>query len=206
MAKKKIEFKKAFTMIELVMTIVSTGFISFLLFKHFMTSQFYSSVNKADTQIVSILENVVMNPVKGYVNGAGGDCSSNNTYKDLSAARAIQCIGWKNVYPWEGTKSNDGTKSYIYEILKDYVGGGQGCKMYLGSNSSDSDSYNVFVDCSNLDSAYSSYKPFIEQKLNSDLRNSLGPIVQKTYFNADSLYSTTGGNNKDGKIGFLLKK
>jgi len=198
--------KKAFTMIEIVMSVVIAGFITFLALKHYMTSQFYSAVNKMDNNIINILDNAVMNPVQGYVNGSGGDCSVNNTYSGLSAARAIDCIGWKNAYPYGGTKSTDGTKSYVYTLLKDYAGNGQGCKLYLGENPSDNTSFYVFLDCSNLNSPYSKYKGYIEKKLNADLRTKFNTIVQNTYFDATSLYNTTGGNSKDGKIGFLLKK
>ena len=198
--------KKAFSMIELVMTIIISGFIAYLGYSHYRVSQFYSAVNKMDEDIANILENAVMNPVQGYVNGAGGDCSTNNTYSGLSAARAIDCIGWGNAYPYKGVKSKNGTLSYIYKLLKDYAGNGNGCKLYLGENPSDNTSYYVFLDCSDLDSAYSNYKAYIEKKVNADLRNKFTTIIQNTYFNATSLYNTTGGNPKDGKIGFLLKK
>jgi len=198
--------KKAFTLVEIVISLMVAGFIGFLVFRHYMISQFYSSVNKMDNNIINILENAVMNPVEGYVNGTGGDCSSNNTYEGLSAARAIDCIGWSRTYPYKGVKSTDGTKSYIYTLLRNYSKDGEGCKLYLGANPNDDTSFYVFLDCSNLDSAYAGYKGYIERKVNADLRNALSTIVQNTYFNATSLYNTTGGNSKDGKIGFLLKK
>ena len=198
--------KKGFTMIELIMTMIISGFIAYLGYTHYRTLQFYSAVNEMDNNIANILENAVMNPVQGYVNGAGGDCSLNNTYTGLSAARAIDCIGWSNTYPYKGTKSTDGTQSYVYNLLKDYAGNGEGCKLYLGENPSNDTSYYMFLDCSNLDSAYSSYKGYIEKKLNADLRNKFSTIIQSAYFDATSLYNLSGGNSKDGKIGFLLKK
>ena len=198
--------KRAFSLVEILFAVVVTGFIGALAIKEYLINRFYSAVNQMDKNIINILNNAVMNPVEGYVNGTGGDCSLNNTYEGLSAARAIDCIGWSYAYPYGGEKTTDGTQSWIYTLLKEYAGNGYGCKLYLGENPSDNTSFYVFLDCSNLNAPYSYYKGYIERKVNADLRNAFGTIIRATYFDATSLYQTTGGNDKDGKIGFLFKK
>jgi hypothetical protein len=159
--------------------------------------------------VTDILNNAVMDPIEGYVNGSGGYCSINNTYKDLTAVRAIKCRGWDNYFLLDGDTSannKDGSNNYIKGLLKEYTVNGEGCYLYLDDDPNDSTYYYVFLDCSNLTPGYKHYKGYIERKINAYLKNKFSALIQDTYFNAKAVNILLGGNDKDGKIAFLIKK
>ena len=193
--------KRAFTLMEIVFVILSIGLLSYYTLSGTRQNNFYAGINNLNNDIANILDNAVMNSTTGYVNATGGDCSNDNSYVNLTSKRAIDCIGWSSAYPHSGL----GTSSYVYKLLKNYTTNGNGCKLYLKEKSSEE--YYVYLDCSNINFAPATRsKKYTEDKVEYGINNHFSTIIEATYRNATSIDNTSGGNDHDGKISFLMKK
>ena len=200
--------RQGFTLLELVFVLILLTLSSVYTFNYVRQQNFYRSINHTLNDISNILNNAVMDTVKGYVNGTGGDCSNGNNYVGLSAARVIDCIGWSNAYPYKGTKSTNGSESYIVGFSKEYTTS-DGCHLYLDNNGLQSDQYYVFIDCSNINFSGNPNKRFtgyVEDKINYIINKNFSTIVQRVDRDAVSLSDKNSGTDNDGKIGFLMKK
>ena len=192
-------------MLELVFVIIIIGMFSYYALQKKNDADFYNSVNSFLTNVDNILNNAVMDTVTGYVNGTGGDCSNDNSYTDLSAGKAIDCVGWSTTYPYDGIKDDDGKDSYIVGLLKNYTVSGSGCKIYLDDIASDE--YYVFFDCSNINrEPIDRYKKYIEDKLIYNITSNFSTIYQSVDRDSTAIDNDSGGNDHDGKIRFKMKK
>ena len=200
--------KKGFTLIEVVISLVIASVIMSLSYTYYTQHKWMNSVNRMCQNIFYVLDKGVMDTVKGYINGTGGDCSDDHTYTDLSAARADDCAGFTSIYPYGGTKSTDGNESYMTKFLRNYTPNGDGCKLYLDDNNNSSDEFYMFLDCSNINYEGGSdrAKKYIEQKINSYMQINFSTIYQSVDFNATAIDKPTGGNDHDGKLRILFKK
>ena len=196
--------KKAFTMMELVMVLITSTVLTSYGWQTWKNEQWYSSVNEMNENIAKILDKAVMDTTTGYINASGGDCSSSFEYTDISAARAIDCIDWSQTFPYDGTKSTNGTESYIKGFLKTYSSSLDGCKLYIDDKSTNE--YYIYLDCSNLSYGNDAQKKFVEQKLSSYLKSNFSTIYQSTDFSSTGITNNSGGNDKDGKVRLLFKK
>ena len=198
--------KKAFTLFELIITILIASIITSLSYTYYAQNRWLSDVNKMNKNIFYLLDNGVMNTVTGYINGTGGDCSNNNDYTDLSAARMIDCVGYNGTYPYSGTKSTDGTQSYLTNFLKNHTKNANGCKLYLDDKSSNE--FYMFLDCSNInyDNGSNRAKKYIEQKVNAYMKINFSTIYQSADTKSTAINNNSGGTDDDGKIRILFKK
>ncbi len=203
---QKKKKKSAFTLIEIIITILLSSLIASLSYKYYQQNRWFGALNVLDKNILFLLNNGVMDTAIGYVNGTGGDCSSGNNYIDISAGRMIDCVGYGSSFPYGGTKNTNGSSSYVKIPLSDYMPTGETCKMYLDDKSSDE--YYMYIDCSavNYDEGSSRAKKTIENKINAYLRKNLVTIYQSVNFNATSVTNPNGGNSSDGKLRILFKK
>lgn len=200
--------RKAFTMLEIIFVIIISGVLGSIVYKHQLEKDFNSSVNVFLTSLSSILNNGVMDINRGYINSTGGDCSNNSSYKDLTAARVVDCMDWNATHPYGGVKNTVGQDSYIYKLLKAYTTNAEGCRLYLKQNGTIEDEFFVFLDCSriNYSEDIPKYKKYIEEKLNSFIMTSFSTIAKNSYPLATNINNTSGGTTDDGMIKFLFKK
>lgn len=200
--------KRAFTMIELIFVIIAVGIIGSLAWQAQTKKEFNNNVNTFLSGVSNILNNGVMDINNGYINSTGGDCSSNSSYKDLTAARVVECLDWNTTHPYGGIKNTVGQDSYIHKLLKNYTTNAEGCRLYLKQNGTTEDEFLVFIDCSRLNYSQdpTKYKKYIEERLNSFVINTFSTIVKNTYPLATNVNNTSGGTATDGMIKFLLKK
>jgi len=199
--------KKSFTLFELVFVIFIISILGYYTLQMKQTNDFYESVNKFLNDVNNILNNAVMDTTTGYINGTDGNCSDSvGSYADLTSARAIECAGWGKAYPYIGNiNTTDATQSYI-TLLKEYTNG-QGCKIYLDDDSSDTTKFYIFIDCSNLNYANQDrYKAFIEEKLVHNFLENYSTIYQTIERESTAIDNSTGGSKTDGKLRILMKK
>lgn len=197
--------KKAFTLIEIIMSIAIVSIIASLGYIYKKQSDFYSAVNDMNQKLFYIIDAGTMNTITGYINATGGDCSNTYEYTDLSAGRMIDCNDWNSIYPYSGTKSTDGTESYIVSFLKEYMPSGSGCNLYLDEK--DTDEFYMFLDCSNINfDSDNRRKKFIEQKVLSYMKDNFSTIYQSVDMQSTAVDNDSSGTDEDGKIRILFKK
>lgn len=198
--------KKAFTLFEIIVTILIITVIASLSYSYIKQNKWQSDVNIIDKNIFFLLDKGVMNTTTGYINGTGGDCSNNNDYTDLSAARMVDCADYNRTYPYLGTKSTDGTESYLTNFLKNYTSNADGCKLYLNDKSTNE--FYMFLDCSNInyENGSSRIKKYLEQKVDSYMKINFSTIYQSSDTQSTAIDNDSGGTNDDGKIRILFKK
>jgi len=200
--------KKAFTMIELIFVIIVISILSMYAYKAQTKKDFNTSVNTFLASISTILNNGVMDINKGYINATGGNCSGNSSYKDLTAARMVDCLDWNTTFSYGGVKNTLGQDSYINKLLKSYTANAEGCRLYLKQNGTVEDEFFVFFDCSRLN--YSQdiprYKQYFEERINSFMINTFSTIIKSNYPLSTTIDNISGGTTNDGMIKFLLKK
>ncbi len=198
--------KRAFTMLELIFTIIATGIIMSLSYRYYSQYRWVQAVDKLDKNVYFFANSGVMNTTTGYINATGGNCSSDNSYKNLSAGRMLKCTGYSSAYPVGGVSSDDGTKSWVTNLLKAYMPSNKTCKLYFMEKSSNE--YYMFLDCSDLDyeGGSSRAKEFLEQKVNSYIKSNLPTIYQSVNFDSTAINNSTGGNDHDGMLRILMKK
>lgn len=200
--------RKAFTMIELIFVIIAVSILGMFAYQAQTKKEFNNSVNTFLSGVSSILNNGVMDINNGYINSTGGDCSSNSSYKNLTAARVVDCLDWNATYPYGGIKNTIGQDSYFHKLLKTYTTNAEGCRLYLKQNGTTEDEFLVFIDCSRINYSQDvpKYKKYIEERINSFVINTFSTIVKSNYPLATSIDNITGGTANDGMIKFLLKK
>lgn len=204
--KNNPNMKGGFSLLEIAFSIILMVVVLSLSMIEWNKNDWYSSVNKMNKDIYTILDKGVMNNVTGYINSSGGDCSTSAHYNNISAGKVIDCNEWDKVFPYDGTKSDDGTESYVHKLLKTYTDGGEGCKLYIDDLSSDSFYY--FIDCSNLnyDGGASRYKTYIEEKILSFAKESFSILFQGVDRESIGIDNDTGGTISDGMLRILIKK
>ena len=209
MKKLKKDFKsnkQAFTMIELIFTIIATAIIMALTYNYYSQNRWVQAVDKLSKNIYFLANKGVMNTTIGYINATGGDCSSDNSYTNLTAGRMLDCTGYSSAFPVGGVKSNNATQSWVTNLLVQYMPSGKTCKLYFADKSSNE--YYIFLNCSNLDYEGGSNraKKFLEQKVNSYIKSNLSTIYQSVDFDSTAINNNTGGNDHDGMLRILMKK
>jgi len=198
--------RSAFTLIEILFSIVLASIVLALSYRYYAQNQWVAGVNKLAKNIYFLADKGIMNTTTGYINASGGDCSNDNSYKDLSAGRMLDCTGYASAYPIGGTKSIDGTKSWVTNLFKQYMPNGKTCKLYMDDKSSNE--YYLFLDCSdeNYNSGSSRGKKYIEQVVNSYIKSNLPTIYQSVDFDSTAINNSSGGNDHDGMLRILMKK
>ena len=193
---------KGFTLIEVLIALIISTLSGIIFYKYKLDQNYNEDIKQMNTKIDSILNSAVMDTTKGYINGEGGDCSNDNTYKDLTAGRAIKCIGWEDKpYKLDGDE-DDASDSNIYALLPTHTKNGEGCRLYMKDKSDDE--YYFFVDCSSMNKDRK--KQLFESMIQYNIKSNFSTILEETYPNAISINNTTGGDETDGKIMFLMKK
>ena len=200
--------KRAFTLIEIIISIIIAAMIGAYVLSGKQKSDFTSAVSDFSNNLVSMIQSGVIDSTVGYANGSGGDCSSSNDYTDISAGRIKDCVGWDN-YVIGGTKNTTGKDSYFMGInfLGAYTNG-KGCEIYFDEDSSDTQTFYIFVDCSALDydGGSSRYKKYIEDRIDFVLKSKLSTIYQSTDRNSTAIDNNSGGTEDDGMLRIELKK
>jgi hypothetical protein len=198
--------KKAFSLLEIIFSIILLSGVLYLSMTGYSKQDWYDSVNKFNNDVYQIIDKGVMSNITGYINSSGGDCSTSTHYKDISAARVIDCNEWSSTYPYSGTKSTDGTESYIHGLLKNYTSNAAGCSLYIDDK--DSISFYYFINCSNVnyDGGSSKYKKYLEEKALSFARENFSTLFKGVDRESTSIDNDTGGTDSDGMIRILIKK
>ena len=196
--------KKGLNAIEIAFVLILIPYIIYESMYSWQTNKWNEALIKFNSDIYKIVDKGVINNVTGYLNGSGGDCSNSPHYNNISAARVIDCNDWSNVFPYKGSKNNNGEDSYIIGLLKNYSTN-DGCSIYIDDK--DTVSFYVFIDCSNLNFRNSSRsKQLLEEYTASSIKNSFSTIYQGIDRNSISIDSDNGGTEYDGMLRFLIKK
>ncbi len=202
--------KRAFTLIEIIISIILAALIGAYVLVGKQKSDFTSAVSDFANNLVSMIESGVIDSTVGYANGSGDPCSNSHDYKDITSARIKGCVGWNYEVNDDDTSNTDGTYSYFkgLNFLGAYTDDGEGCKVYFDEDSSDSKIFYLFVDCStlNYDGGNSRYKKYIEDRVDFVIKTKLSTIYQDTDRDATAINNDTGGSSDDGKIRIKLKK
>jgi len=215
--------RKAFTLLEILFSIIILGGILYLSVVEYSKNDWLSSVNKFNDDVYQIIDKGVMSNITGYLNTSGGYCSSSPHYTGITAERVIGCNDWKSTYPCTNTNgkvcaipiqalsninniSKDGTQSYIHGLLRNYTQKGDGCKLYIDDKNSVSFYY--FIDCSNVnyDGGSARYKRYLEDKILSFARENFSTLFKGANRQSTSVDNALGGTDDDGKIRILIKK
>ena len=206
MRDKKKSLKRAFTMIEIIFSIITKDTILSLSYSYYSQNKWIEAVNTLGKSIYFLADDGIMNPTTGYINSTGGNCSSDTSYTSLSAGRMLTCTGYASAYSIGGTTTADGTQSWAKNLLTQYMPSGKTCKLYMSDK--DIDEYYLFLDCSdvNYGAGNNRAKKFLEQKINSYLKQKLPTIYQSVDFNSTMINNNNGGNDGDGMLRILMKK
>ncbi len=151
-----MSYKKAFTMVELVVTMLIVALLSWYAVVERRVDTRINDMNTAYNQISGFLANAVLDSTIGYPNGNGGDCSTTNDYINISAYRAKECSGLVN-FIIEGAittpaEQNNGTVNYLKGGLPNLVQSGG--RIYIGNSvvapapAVNSDEFYLFFDFS----------------------------------------------------------
>lgn len=198
--------RKAFSMIEIVFALALAAVIGYYGIHQYLWHLKEERIQNFLNNVNAIINTAIIDPVRGYVNGTGDPCSNDNTYKNITACRAIECAKLTNVFKlYENnnvcdTNPND---SYVKNLLLTETNGA-GCHLYVKPDNSDDTIFYVYIDCSSIPDSRT--KNLVEQLLEDDIHKNFNIILEKTYPDATSLNNTAGGTSTDGKIMFEFKK
>ena len=198
--------RKAFSMIEIIFAIALSAIIAYFGIQQYLAHLKNKRIENFISNVNAVINTAIIDPVQGYVNGTGGYCSDDNTYKNITACRAVKCAKLDNVfalYEKDGECDTNPNDSYIKKLFLIDTDG-KGCNIYIKPDSSDDTEFYVYIDCSSI--ASNREKELIEETLNNDIRTNFNLILQNTYFYATSLNNISGGSKLDGKIMFKFKK
>jgi prepilin-type N-terminal cleavage/methylation domain-containing protein len=198
--------KKGFSLIEVILSIVIMGILAAIAareyVKHLEDKRLEHFLNNVNT----LINYAIIDSQTGYVNGTGGYCSDDYSYKDITACRAVKCADIEKtfiLYEKDGNCDTTPDHSYVKNLMMTDTNG-KGCHFYVKPDSSDSSIFYVFIDCSNLNSDRK--KQRIEELLRYDMQSNFNVILKEIYSDAISIDNFSGGNDKDGKIAFKYKK
>lgn len=198
--------KKAFGLLEILVALMISAVIAYFTMSQIRQHLFEQRLNTFINNFNSIINYAITDPTTGYVNGTGGYCSDDNTYKNLTSCRAIKCADLNKTFTLT-EKNNDCDKtpddSYINNLMLTDTNG-KGCYEYMKPDSSNDTVFYVYIDCSNLNSTRK--KERIENLLTYDVNTKFNIMLQKIYPDTTSIDNFSGGNNEDGKIAFEFKK
>ena len=198
--------KKGFTLLEVIVALTVSAVITYFAVSQIREHLFNQRLDTFIKNFNSIINYAIIDTKTGYVNGTGGYCSDDNTYKDMTSCRAINCADLNQTFTLTEKDNNcDKTPddSYINNLMLTDTNG-KGCYEYMKPDSDDDTIFYVFVDCSNLDTQRKKEK--IENLLTYDVNANFNVILKKVYPDATSIDDFTGGDDKDGKIAFKFKK
>jgi len=215
--------KKAFTMIELIFVVVLLSILTVFSINEFINSKRNKALTDLVNSIVKVTKNYVLDLNKGYLNGAGGYCSDDNTFNKIDAYRAIQCIGLLN-RPFSAVTYNSssaeesGANSFCNYIsmtgsalpaLKTLrTPNGKVCRIHYGFNSSDTNILYVGINCSFLEDTRE--KELLEKMIITAFRQNFPSIYestdQKWVINEGAACSQgDNGSDSDGELKITLK-
>ena len=198
--------KKAFTLLELIFAIVLAAIISYFGLMQYLQHLKNQRIEAFLNNVNSVINIAIIDPIQGYVNGTGGYCSDDNTYRNITACRAIKCAKLDNIfslYEKSGNCDTNYNDSYIQKLFLTDTNG-KGCNIYIKPDSSDSTIFYLYIDCSNITN--SRERAEMEDFLKYDMRENFNLILQDIYPNATGINNINGGNSSDGKIMFKFKK
>lgn len=203
-------FKKGFTLIELILTLVLMSMISTYAIKEYLNSQLNSAVLELQDTVLMIVNDGIMSH-NGYASATGtpvidptndNGCSPTYLFDNLSSTRLHQCLNW--------TASNrfqlSSNKIVGKGLLDEY--GGCSVDVQAIANPSEAttfDRFDIYVDCSNA-SVETKKIILLEDALNYVFEVSLSDATQIIYRNATNLTTVLAnanagtGNPNDGKI------
>lgn len=197
--------KKGFTLLELVFVLVISAIMANIALHEYEEHMYQQRLKVFTNNIDAIINYAIIDSKTGYVNGSGGYCSDDNTFKDITSCRAIKCASLEHTYVlYEKNNKCDKNQSdsYVKKMLLVDTDG-KGCNLYTKPDSDDDSIFYVYIDCSNLNS--NRKKTNIENLLAYNIKTNFNIILQNTYKNATSIDNTDGGNENDGKISFKFK-
>jgi Tfp pilus assembly protein PilE len=195
--------KNAFTMIELIFTVVFTGILSISAYHVAQSKQKQDDLEAALQTIELIAEKFIFDSNSGYMRSTIlTDCTPQIlSAVDISAIRVKKCAGLGEGLFVEELSLNDtdGTQSYI-KLFNGYgESTAEGIRMYIDEDSSSSLRVNLYFEI------LTDNKARIEQEISAYFIRNSPTLYVNTMFEALSLSQTTGGTMEDGKILIILK-
>jgi len=220
---KKSTHKKAFTLIELMVTVVIMAILTTLSIKAFISNKKSEEINSIIHQIVQMTQTYVLDTQIGYLNGNGGYCSDDSTFNKVDAYRAIMCAGFKDKpYYVKNYNSDDEEKngtsnkcdyiiipSKVLNITKTDDNNMTACRIHYDFN--ESNTLYVGINCSYIKNERK--RQLLENLLVNAFKRNFPTIYEdsnhdwkvSSYTSSGCSESNTSGNKTDGEIQFTLK-
>lgn len=196
---QKKGYKKGFLLVALFIGITVSAYIGTLAYKKYANNKVYEDIAQMGDTITTLTSYSIQDAITGYMNGSGGDCSSNYSVENISAIRIQKCSAL-NVNAYKvidgGNDETDGTDSY-FMLLGSY---NNGCKLYFDDVSNDT--YNILLSCDLGDAR----KNFLaEDTTVQKVLDKNSTSIVSWDFNAID-FTTSTGNNSDGIVKILMRK
>lgn len=185
-------------MMELSFVIVLSGLLAMYAFSKMQGQAKDAKMHEAVADAVTFVKNGILDSTGGYVNGAGGYCSSDYDFVNISAKRVVQCSGLKYAVTDLGTDT-DGTKSYATLNTNTYGS----CRAWV--DEVDTDNIDVYIDCGTFAGSSTSKKAYLEELMRSEMRKRFPILLKTESVTASGVQPTANaGNAQDGKVRFRL--
>jgi hypothetical protein len=221
--KRKIINKKAFTMFELTFATIVIIVVTAIAYRYFLDKQHNDEIKKAVDDAVYIVKNYVLNPTVGYINGSGGSCSDDNTFKDITAKRVMECVkknGKPFHYVYDDKHRDKWQESYI-NIPVNFTGHKNpeldetdGCHLFFHDYPNDDGKHeylSIYIDCNYIPDKRKRY--MVEQMFIDAFKKNFADIYDsnninyriKEWYDSETMKSSDySGSNDDGMLKIVL--
>ena len=186
---------KSFTLIEIILALVFSTMIAAYVIKEKSFAEYINSVKVTQDTLVDIVNNGIIGNT-GYASARGNYCSDNYDFEDMNSSRLSYCNEWTDNDSNTTDRFNISSTSLVG---KELMGNYGGCSFETKVLSSNSNKFDIFIDCSEVSYNTKTLK-LLEESLSFTFTNTLSGIFISIEPKAETMNDQSPSGDKLGVI------